>query len=152
FGPFLLLCWLIDRWWHTLPERRSRIRIDTAAPAIFVLLACFMNPYGWRGALFPLNLARTMFVDGSFYREHIRELASPLAVSQAKAYRDAYVWAAGLLFAMTACSFFAAGVRVRLFRVIVFAVFSGLALTAVRNLPQFALIAAFVLTLNLAER
>jgi hypothetical protein len=77
FGPFLLCCWLIDRWWHALPERRDSLRMDTAAPTISVLLACFVNPYGWRGAVFPLTLARTMFIDGSFYREHIGELASP---------------------------------------------------------------------------
>ena len=152
FGPFLLGCWMIDRWWHGFPEQRRSLRRDTAAPAISVLLACFANPYGWRGAVFPLTLAKTMFVDGSFYREHIGELASPLTVWQATAYRDIYVWAAGLLFAMTACSFLAAGVRIRAFHVLVFAVFSGLGLTAVRNLPQFALIAACIQTWNLAER
>jgi tetratricopeptide (TPR) repeat protein len=152
FGPFLLGCWLIDRWLHTLPELRRRLRIDTAGPTISVLLACFANPYGWRGAAFPLTLARTMFVDGSFYREHIAELASPLTLWQATAYRDVYVWAGGLLFAMTASSFLATGVRFRVFRVLVFAVFSGLGLTAVRNLPQFALVAVCIQTWNLAER
>jgi hypothetical protein len=83
FGPFLLACWLMDRWWHGLPEQRRHLRRDTALPAIAVLMACFANPYGWRGVVFPLSLARTMFVDGSFYRDRIGELASPLAVWQA---------------------------------------------------------------------
>src|SRR5262249_448678 len=56
------------------------------------------------------------------------------------------------LFAMTACSFLASNVRIRVFRVTIFAVFSGLGLTAVRSLPQFALVAAHVLALNLADR
>jgi hypothetical protein len=152
YGPFLLVCWLIDRWVHAVPEKRSRFRAETAAPTIAVLLACLANPYGWRGAVYPLELARTMFIDGSFYRNHIGELASPLTVWEATAYRDVYVWAAGLLFAMTASSFLASGVRIRAFRVMVFAVFSGLALTAVRNLPQYALVAACIQTWNMAER
>src|SRR6185295_6571254 len=86
------------------------------------------------------------------YRDHIGELASPLSVWQATVYRDVYVWAAGLLFAMTASSFLAVGARIRAFRVMVFAVFSGLALTAVRNLPQYSLVAACIQTWNMAER
>src|SRR5262249_30874956 len=65
---------------------------------------------------------------------------------------DVYVWAAGLVFAMTASSFLASGVRIRAFRVMVFAVFSGFALTAVRNLAQYALVAAWIQTWNMAER
>jgi hypothetical protein len=152
FGPFLLAVWLIDRWFHAVLEQRRDFRRDTALPAIFVVASCFANPYGWRGAVYPLTLARTMFIDGSFYRDHIGELASPLSILQATAYRDVYVWAAAVLFLMAACSFLASQVRIRVFRVVVFAVFSGLGLTALRNLPQFAMVAAYVLTLNLADR
>jgi tetratricopeptide (TPR) repeat protein len=152
FGPFLLACWLIDRWLGAAPEQRNRVRSEMALPTISVLLACFANPFGWRGAVYPLTLAQTMFIDGSFYREHILELASPLTIWQATAYRDPYVWAAGLLFAMTASSFLSPGVGLRVFRVAVFAVFSGLGLTAVRNLPQFALVAACIQSWNVAER
>jgi len=152
FGPFLLICWLVDRWVHAQPEQRTRLPNATLVPSLAVAAACFANPYGWRGAVYPLALARTMFIDGAFYRNHIGELASPLAIWQATAYRDVYVWAALVLFAMTAFSFLASEDCIRVFRVGVFAVFSGLALTAIRNLPQFALVSGFLLAWNLSER
>ncbi len=151
FGPFLLAAWLADRWIHAEVPNRRRIVKETAAAFGAVLLACFANPYGWRGAVFPLDLANTMFADGGFYRVHIGELASPLVLWQATGYRDLHVWAAALMFAAAALSFLA-NRRVRIFRLVLLAVFAGLGLTAIRNLPQFAMVAACIVTWNLADR
>jgi hypothetical protein len=62
FGPALLVCGLIDaalrpgafspqrkRWWRTI-----------LSAAVLVGVACLVNPYGVRGALFPIELSQTM--------------------------------------------------------------------------------------------
>ena len=151
FGPLLLGCWLVDRWLHSDPTGRRLLIRECVPPAVLVGLACLVNPYGWRGAMYPLALAKTMFVNGAFFRVHIAELASPLSVLETTAYRDIYIWAALVLFLMTAGSFMIPGVRIRFYRLLIFAIFAGLGLTALRNLPQFALISAWVLTRNVAD-
>ena len=73
-GPIVLTFALIDaaarpgaftpsrkRWWRT-------VLIATA----LVGLACFVNPYGWKGAIYPLQLAATM--DNPIFSRTIGEL------------------------------------------------------------------------------
>jgi len=75
-GPFLLAVALIDaalspgafaahrrRWWR-----------DALIVTGLVALACFVNPYGWKGALFPLQLLTTM--NDPVFGRHIAELSS----------------------------------------------------------------------------
>lgn len=151
FGPFLLACWLIERGLRPPGFRDRHFRVHALGASVCVILACLANPYGLSGAIYPIALARTMFADGSFFAQHIPELAPTLTVLRASGYRDPSIWAAGALFAAVLFSFYAVPNRINTFRVITFAAFSGLAVTAVRNLPQFAVVAGAVLARNLAD-
>ena len=64
-GGFTLACGLIDaalRWGAFAKERRRWWRTVLSA-SIATGLACVLNPYGLRGAVFPIALARTMTAD-----------------------------------------------------------------------------------------
>jgi tetratricopeptide (TPR) repeat protein len=62
FGPFLVVLALVDALFRPgalAPGRKRWWRLAGAAAGL-TALACLANPYGLRGALFPLSLARTM--------------------------------------------------------------------------------------------
>jgi tetratricopeptide (TPR) repeat protein len=62
FGPLVLLFGLVDaalRSGAFSPERKRWWRTVGIATAL-IGLACFVNPYGIRGALFPIELSQTM--------------------------------------------------------------------------------------------
>lgn len=74
-GPIILGLYLVDRI-----VRRGSLPIDRSAAARLVAigavvpLACLVNPYGWRGALLPLELFPKITALGGLYKSYIIEL------------------------------------------------------------------------------
>jgi hypothetical protein len=85
-GPIVLGCYLADRCAQALVHtrrtddestRESRFAWRHLAPAaVAVVLACFVNPYGVRGALFPLELFPKISDPASPYKSYVDEFTS----------------------------------------------------------------------------
>ena len=114
---------------------------------------CFANPYGWNGALFPLTLFRRMSSERGFYAQHIGELISVPDLVLRTGISSIYMRLSVLLLLATAGSFALGRARHPLiyFRASAFLLFAGLGLLAMRNQPQFALIAGAVLAWNVGD-
>ena len=152
-GLILLGCWLVDRIIAgKLTLSRDSLRDLVAAP-VAVVLVCFANPYGWNGALFPLTLFRRMSSERGFYAQHIGELMSLPDLVLRTGISSIYVRLSLFLLAAAAGSFALRRTERPLiyFRALSFLLFAGLGLLAMRNQPQFALIAGAVLAWNVGD-
>ena len=152
-GWVVLLCWLIDQWLRGgMSRREPGWRHRWAAP-IVVVIAAFANPYGWRGVRFPLTLFRRMSTEADFYGRHIGELMSIPAVIAQTGVGSVYLRISLLLLVATTASF--ALVRHRrplpYYRGLALTMFAALGMLAIRNQPQFALIAGAVLAWNVGD-
>jgi tetratricopeptide (TPR) repeat protein len=152
-GLVLLGCWLLDRVLHgRLSAQRHDWRHLIGAP-IAVGLVCLANPYTWKGLLFPLTLFSRMSAERPFYGRHIGELMSIPDLVFQTGISSVYTRASLLLLVATAASFALRRARFPLFtfRLLAFVLFAGLGMLAVRNQPQFALVAGAVLAWNVGE-
>jgi hypothetical protein len=150
-GPLLLACLLVDlalRW-----RVHRRLLLHVAGATAMVVAVCFANPYGWRGAFFPVTLFRKLSADHDFYARHIEELVSIPQFVRISGFGSVYLWFSfGLLFAAGASFFFVGPSAKQLcFRLLAFLAFTWLGLSATRNQPLFALVAGSVLAWNLGD-
>jgi hypothetical protein len=115
-------------------------------------LAGLVSPYGVEGFMLPIALLKKLTVDRELWLYMSTELLSPLV----------YLNAADLTFlvvaffaqiAIGALSFLVlpAGQRLHLFRLLIFAAFTYLALSAIHNINLFAIVAGTVMMWNLAD-
>jgi tetratricopeptide (TPR) repeat protein len=94
--------------------------------------ACFVNPYGWRGAVFPIQLFRQ--IHGTVFKQHIGEFASPFALDVSPVF-IAFV----SLLILTAWTLWRSLGKLDA-AVVVWTLATGyLACVAIRNVPLFAL-------------
>ncbi|MBP7147245.1 MAG: hypothetical protein KBD01_06850 [Acidobacteria bacterium] len=133
----------------------------TAAPApagwawmvvAATVLACLVNPYGLRGALFPLDVFVAQGADHLFYRQYIAELRGVwffVTRIPTNPYVIAFLatFAAGVLAGLAA---FARG-RLTFFRLALLVLFGVLGWSATRNAGVFALVYATLTTWNLHD-
>ena len=135
-------------------EAKAKLTLRTAGGMLVASLAlCFVNPYLDQGVLFPLELFRKFSSDHELYSS-IGEFQRPADfIRQHGVFSNVYVLALVVLWLMTAMSFLFAmlGRRLSLFRLLVFAAFSYLAIQASRNTNLFAVAAASVLTANVGR-
>jgi hypothetical protein len=85
-GPIVLGCYLIDRCVRAWGQSRrpaegsmseaSGLWRHLAPAAVAVVLACFVNPYGVRGVLFPLQLFSKISDPASPYKSYVDEFTS----------------------------------------------------------------------------
>ncbi len=111
--------------------------------ALWSVAACCVNPYGVQGLLFPLRLWTRLSSDQSLSRS-IAEFESPLKVLMAGGDFPPW-WPLGCFIALMGLAI--GGVIVgrrslRVFDLVALALCLALALTAIRNLPLFAIAAA----------
>ena len=139
-GLFVLGLFVVVVWAAGAIRSRWRVLLCTAA-------ACFANPYGLRGVLFPLTLA-TRIMGRNVYSQNIQEFQP--ALGHAFFLRHAAGWAClGLFFACVVAGVLAwrHGRRrretVQLF--VLLLGFAFLYLRAFRNIPLFALVASWTL-------
>jgi tetratricopeptide (TPR) repeat protein len=82
-GPVILGAYLIDRVAELLIRPRSRDdsgghprahwRFHLAGALVAVVVACLVNPYGWRGAVFPFELFPKITAWGGPYKSYVAE-------------------------------------------------------------------------------
>lgn len=113
--------------------------------ACLCLGACFINPYGYKGALFPYELFGKIGPQGGGYSRDIFEFQRPFSIHPAGLDIQMYK---ALLF-VSLFSFLAAFRRIRLSMFFVYLLFLYLSLLARRNINFFALAAAMLTADNL---
>lgn len=116
--------------------------------AALVSVACLVNPYFVRGAMFPLLLWKEI-QGGHVVSANIGEMKSPLAMPLSQWTWDLYA-AAGLL-VIGIASFAVRWRRVNLARLLVFAAGVYLACKAQRNAGLFAVMGSWAVLRNIAE-
>jgi hypothetical protein len=138
-GPVVLGLHLVAEAWRlartSRPAERGRAaeRVRTAALVTGLgVLACFANPWGLRGALFPLSLFAE--IRGSLFKTVIGEFASPFALSTHYAAVSAYE----ALLALCVLSAAANVRRLDVFRTLLCAAMAYLSILAMRNVPLLA--------------
>jgi hypothetical protein len=143
FGPVLVALSLLDQ------TNRTRER---ALTLVGTLLACVVNPYGLRGALFPLGVIFGQAADHAYYKQFIGELR-PVSFFLARDPSNPYLLAFLLTFALGAAStLLVIGARkVRWFEVATWGLFAALGWSATRNVAFAALVTAIVATRQLAR-
>lgn len=137
-----------------MPAGSSRMgRKSLLAVAALVVLACFCNPYGVDGALFPVELYRKVSLDQAFYAETLGELQRPLDRWRRFGWANIYVPTALAVWTAAALSFvwLAREKRFDIMRLLLFAAFSHLAWQAIRNLSLFSLVAGIIVCRNCGE-
>lgn len=165
-GPVVWGCFLADavfrRWRHDRhdPSREAKqddFRLWTGV-TIGMLAASLVNPYGYRGALFPFVLLRRIQgADRDFYRQFAGEfdgLGEFLAAhGLTAALTNVTIAMSFLLATLGAASFARLALRGRfdMYRALIFAAFAYLAWQSSRNSALFAIAGGWVVARNFAD-
>jgi tetratricopeptide (TPR) repeat protein len=82
-GPIILGAFLIDQIAGAIRRRRTRANtanspgrrwwLHVGGAALAVVAACLVNPYGWRGAIFPFELFPKITAWGGSYKSYVDE-------------------------------------------------------------------------------
>jgi hypothetical protein len=134
----------VPRGWRAtsglgVPEWRRLTIVLVAACAV-----CFLNPYGWQGVMFPIELLPRV-TGSSLFSGRIGEFRSPFQSGYGLPL--AYTWAATLV--ITALSFVVSARRWHVGRLLATAAFAWLSTQALRNVALFAWIAVPAVAGNL---
>ena len=131
------------------PTSQPSVRRRLLITATLVTAACFINPYVYRGAFFPFKL----FLETQqthFLTQHIDELRTLTSVPIATWSWN--IWAVVILFAASALTFLKESKSWHPGRLILWLALAYLAVTSIRNLALFAIVATAVSLHNVEER
>jgi len=110
-----------------------------------LLLACFINPYFYRGALYPLRILFDVFTEQKIYMKNIHELMMPIRFSF---NRYLFFW----LFAIfTSITFIVNLKRAKIKHIVLFALCFLASYMAMRNAPIFIFLGMITASINLNE-
>ncbi|HUO58624.1 MAG TPA: tetratricopeptide repeat protein [bacterium] len=134
-GPLLTGMYLISGYFHDKNWDKELLKYGGLS-----LLACLLNPYFLKGALFPLALFQTL--GGDVFKEGINEFHSPWATGGTMAFSPFWTYGAYKGFSLSLFALFIATFRKRkLHEFLVTGSFLYLSATAQRNIPLFLLAA-----------
>jgi hypothetical protein len=153
-GPLILAAWAADLAWQRLRHREIPDGLGRTLAAVgpAVLLACFINPYGWGAfSLFFQQFAK-LGAQG-IYRANIGELRSIGDFISLSGMRNPYLLSFFVVLLLGLASFAWAGARRRfsLFRAVIFGGAAYLGWQATRNSAFMTVIVAVVFLANLDE-
>ncbi|MGE0268346.1 MAG: tetratricopeptide repeat protein [Candidatus Omnitrophota bacterium] len=157
FGPILVLLIVLAEW----SKRHLRLPFDWSKVgrysdeeykrlcfAFFVVLAaCLANPYFLKGAIYPLGVLTSLSGESKIFFEQIKELGKPIvwdtlfSMDQYPPYRWMIILSAG--------SFFLNLRRLDIGMFILWLIFLLFSLNALRNMTFFAVVAYFVILINM---
>lgn len=113
------------------------------------VLACFLNPYGVDGALFPFTLYTRLGAGDEVFSATIAELSPPPFFHFSVAHWPLFFY--NVLAAISVLSFVLNIRRLSFSRLLVFGGFLYLSILARRNIPLFVCVAVPITAFNLAE-
>lgn len=138
-GPVLVFLYFIGDFLSgekDVPKKFLRIFLWTIA-------ACFINPYFYRGVLYPIGIAVDAFTAQKFLMQKVHELMMPVSMSF---WRFFFFW---LLAILSSVTFILNIKNVKVRHLLIFAVSFISAYLAVRNIPIFIFPAMAIAGINL---
>ncbi len=114
-----------------------------------VILACLVNPHFIKGAVYPLTVLLSSSGDSLVFFEYIQELRKPLQWKSLFNINQYFFFK--MLIVISFLSFCFNLKKIELSSLFLWIIFLFLSLSAVRNLPYFAVIAFFVIISNSAN-
>lgn len=149
-GPLLIAAYLIGEFLaakinvffdsddnNIFKNKRSQKLLFALGLAVCV---CFINPYGYRGIVFPYELFQKISLKGSVFSNDIFEFQKPFSIHNASMDIQLYK----VIFFLSLFSFLAALRRIKLSVFFVYLLFLYLSVLAKRNIGIFALVAGMV--------
>jgi tetratricopeptide (TPR) repeat protein len=155
FGPLLAGVGILSEFikrrvplpyeWNTV-GRLSDKEYD-ALKIIFLLLlcACCVNPLTFQGALYPFSVFFGLAGDNKIFFDHIVELQKP--ITSTTIFNENFIYYK-LLIVLSALSFVFNRRKIDVSSFLVWVIFLGFSLVAIRNLVYFAVAAYMVLMVN----
>jgi hypothetical protein len=153
-GPVLAAAFAAE--WIFAPGQAGppKKRLAGLIPIAVSWLACFANPYGLRGVLFPFELSKKLWSkDADFYQSYITEFIPTTTLLKVAGFTQTDNLLFVVLLVLSAASFVLVRrfARIRLHRALLFVAFTFLGLSAIRNVPLFALVLGYVLASNATD-
>ncbi|MEW6557984.1 MAG: tetratricopeptide repeat protein [Elusimicrobiota bacterium] len=142
FGPIIIGCYFIG---ELIQGRRH---LSAVYPILLILsvLACFINPYGYKLVAYPFLLLTEIGSKASPYMKTITEL-TPILFTEKGNYRTVAYF---ILIAVSFASFFVAK-KFNFSRFFVFLLFVYLSWITERNIVFFAFVSSLITILNFTE-
>jgi len=155
FGPLLIalgiLSELIKRRlplpyeWNTVGRLSDKEYGALKKMLPVLLLACCVNPLTFQGAWYPVSVFFSLGGDNKIFFNHIYELQKPITAGNI--FTDAYSFYKTLI-VVSALSFVFNRRKIDISSLLVWAIFLGFSLAAIRNLIYFATAAYMVIIVN----
>lgn len=113
--------------------------------SFWIMLACFVNPYFHKGALYPLRILTDVFTEQKLSMQHVHELMMPIRSSFG---RHGFFW----IFAIATSATFIINLKKgKLKHIVLFAASFLASYLAVRNIPIFIFVGLPIASINLNE-
>lgn len=135
-GPILIL-------FYSIGERERFKRY--IAVFVFACLACFINPYFYRGAFYPLRILIDTFTEQRLFMQEVHELMMPIRFGFA---RYSFFWIFVILTSFT----FIINLRgAKLRHILLFGISFLASYVSIRNMPIFIFVGLHLSNINLNE-
>jgi tetratricopeptide (TPR) repeat protein len=155
FGPLLAAIGIISEFikrrlplpyeWNTVGRLSDEEYTALKKTLPLLVLACCVNPLTFKGAWYPVKVFLGLAGSNKIFFEHIVELQRP--ITAATAFTDKY-WPYKTLILMSALSLVFNRRKIDISGFLVWGIFLGFSLAAIRNLIYFAAAAYMVLMVN----
>ncbi len=136
-GPALVFFYALGNLWEGEGKNSWKLWIVF----IVTLLACFINPYGLEGFLFPFTLLKEILFKGTNPFMGVGEFHPPTELPVTKIPTQAFL----LLFGLTVFTCITKIKQINRTHIILFIVFASLAFVAQRNLGLFSFFGLFII-------
>jgi tetratricopeptide (TPR) repeat protein len=140
-GPILIFLYFLGM----LISRDSVRGKKIMGVLIMTCLACFINPYFYKGAVYPIRVLMDIFNGQKFYMQIIHELMMPVSASFG---RYVFFW---VLVALSSSTFLINLKKAKIWHALIFFGSFIASYMAVRNMPIFIFVAMPLAAINLNE-
>ncbi len=155
FGPLLAAVGIISEFikrrlplpyeWNTVGRLTDEEYQTLKKIFILLIFACCVNPLTFKGAWYPVSVFFRLAGDNKIFFEHILELQKPITANTI--LTDHYLWYKVLIL-ISSFSFILNRRKIDISSLMVWVIFLGFSLAAIRNLIFFAVAAYMVFMVN----
>ncbi len=132
--------------WNTVGRLSDEEYSSLKKIFLVLILACCVNPLTFQGAWYPISVFFRLAGDNKIFFEHILELQKPITANTI--FTEQYVWYKVLIL-ISALSFVFNRRKIDISSFLVWVIFVGFSLAAIRNMIYFAVAAYMVFMVNI---